>query len=336
MTINLDQYTNTLSVTDTAANADLNVTTKGTGGVVSNVNGGTFSIVRDSASNAIKLTAPNQNLYVQSSGGGSIVFNTSDGTLLNQMRITSTASVVNYLNVTGAATGSGPTISAQGSDTNADLNATSKGSGVVNLNTGAGTQVRIIDSGGTAVNRIHLQGQATGFLPVIASRGSDTNLGMSYSTQGTGGHDFYTAGTSFTQQLKVAHTASAVNYVQATGAATTTRPQISSQGSDSNIGLTISSKGNRSIGFATNNAQNFEIASVASTVNYPSVGGSVAGSAPYYSVVGTDTNIDLNLTPKGTGNVRFGTHTGTADTAVSGYIEIKDSGGTVRKLAVIT
>jgi hypothetical protein len=42
------------------------------------------------------------------------------------------------------------------------------------------------------------------------------------------------------------------------------------------------------------------------------------------------------LEPKGTGVVQFGTHTGTADTAISGYIEIKDAGGTTRKLAIIT
>ena len=45
---------------------------------------------------------------------------------------------------------------------------------------------------------------------------------------------------------------------------------------------------------------------------------------------------DIRLTPKGTGNVRYGTHTATADVAISGYIEIKDSSGTIRKLAVIT
>jgi hypothetical protein len=117
------------SVAGSDTNIDLNLTPKGTGSVISNVNGGTFSIARDSASNAVKLTAPNQNLYVQSSGGGAILFNTSDGTTLNQMRITSTASVVNYLNVTGSATGSGVTLSAQGSDTNIDINLVPKGTG---------------------------------------------------------------------------------------------------------------------------------------------------------------------------------------------------------------
>jgi hypothetical protein len=53
------------------------------------------------------------------------------------------------------------------------------------------------------------------------------------------------------------------------------------------------------------------------------------------SATGSDTNIDLALTPKGTGNVRFGTYTASMALTVQGYIEIKDSGGTVRKLAVI-
>jgi hypothetical protein len=42
------------------------------------------------------------------------------------------------------------------------------------------------------------------------------------------------------------------------------------------------------------------------------------------------------LTPKGAGAVRFGTLTASADAPITGYITIKDSDGTVRKLAVIT
>jgi hypothetical protein len=65
-----------------------------------------------------------------------------------------------------------------------------------------------------------------------------------------------------------------------------------------------------------------------------SITGGIAGASPVLSTNGSDTNIDLALTPKGTGNVRFGTYTGTA-LSIAGYIEIKDSGGTVRKLAVV-
>lgn len=74
----------------------------------------------------------------------------------------------------------------------------------------------------------------------------------------------------------------------------------------------------------------------ASAVNFAVLTGAATGDPPILSANGSDSDIDLRLVPKGTGRVRFGTHTGTADTAISGYIEIKDAGGTVRKLAVIS
>lgn len=51
---------------------------------------------------------------------------------------------------------------------------------------------------------------------------------------------------------------------------------------------------------------------------------------------GASAAIDIHLEPKGSGVMRFGTHTANADAPVSGYITIKDTAGTVRKLAVIT
>jgi hypothetical protein len=54
------------------------------------------------------------------------------------------------------------------------------------------------------------------------------------------------------------------------------------------------------------------------------------------AVVGLDTaGVDLQLTPKSSGYVRFGTHSAIGAEALSGYIEIKDAGGTVRKVAVV-
>ena len=46
-------------------------------------------------------------------------------------------------------------------------------------------------------------------------------------------------------------------------------------------------------------------------------------------------NLDIVLTPAGTGVVKFGTHSALAAETVQGYITIKDSGGTTRKLAVV-
>lgn len=49
-----------------------------------------------------------------------------------------------------------------------------------------------------------------------------------------------------------------------------------------------------------------------------------------------DANIDVTITPKGTGRLRYGTHSAIGAETVTGYIEVKDSGGTTRKLAVVS
>lgn len=158
--------------------------------------------------------------------------------------------------------------------------------------------------------------------------GSQTNNSLRYVTRGGGNHVFATNNSGSTVQLQVSPTVSAVNYVQVTGAATggglTTTPRITSQGSDANIALQLEGKGNGEIRLASHRT------------NYLAVSGSgSAGGLVTFTATGGDTNIDLALTPKGTGLVRFGTRTASADAAITGYIEIKDSAGTTRRLAVI-
>lgn len=95
------------------------------------------------------------------------------------------------------------------------------------------------------------------------------------------------------------------------------------------------SNGSLSIGETSTGAEAFR-ANVASTyVNYPMTSGSVTTGAIQYGAEGTDANIDVQLTPKGTGNVRFGAFTANADAPVNGYVTIKDAAGNVRKLATI-
>jgi len=74
----------------------------------------------------------------------------------------------------------------------------------------------------------------------------------------------------------------------------------------------------------------------ASSVNRIQVTGTDTGTSPILQSAGDDTNLDLRLSAKGTGVLTFGTHTATSDTAISGFITIKDSSGNSRKLAVIT
>ena len=136
------------------------------------------------------------------------------------------------------------------------------------------------------------------------------------------------------EQFRVSHTASAVNYVQVTGAATNNQPEISSQGSDASISVSYNAKNAGNHLFRQAGGINFRVSySVTTAVNNLAVTGSLAGSSPSLFSQGTDADIDLTLTPKGAGNIRFGTYTAGVLTP-TGYITIKDSGGTTRRLLV--
>ena len=200
-------------------------------------------------------------------------------------------------------------------------------------NTVPALRLRDVSIGTSNTGFVQIQNN-NGYSSIIAQ--GPTNAAINLASNGTGSILFNTNSTNETNQLRVTHTASAVNYVQVTGAATAAIPTISAQGSDSSISLNINGKGGASLFFSNNggNTTSFRVNNTTSSVNYPQVTGGVTGSGAVYGVAGTDTNIDLALTPRGTGNVRFGTYTGTA-LSIAGFIEIKDSGGTVRKLAVV-
>ena len=145
--------------------------------------------------------------------------------------------------------------------------------GTTSLGGAVGSESLRVTPVASAVNYLNVQGAATGGTPVISAAGSDADINIAYLAKGISGHFFQTSGGN---QLRVSHTASAVNYLQVTGSASTT-PTISAQGSGADV--------------------------------------------------------DIALTPKGTGNVRFGTYTAGV-VAQAGYITIKDAGGTTRRLLV--
>ena len=175
----------------------------------------------------------------------------------------------------------------------------------------------------------------------------NANASAYLGANGSGSIRLTTNGDSITEQLRVAHTASAVNYVQVTGSATSAGAGALSgvyfNGSDSNINGAIVSKGTGYIAFAggfSSSAQAFRVLTnnAVNTGNLIAVQGAASGSSPSIQAIsgssGTDANIDIIFTPKGaTGNVRFGTYTASVLTP-TGYVEIKDSGGTVRRLLV--
>jgi len=213
---------------------------------------------------------------------------------------------VNYLSAAGSVASSSPVLSSVGSDTNIDLNLTTKGTGVVNLNTGSGRVFSATDhpftGGGSNVNYTRVFGGQTGYSTGFVATGSDANIVLAQSTKGTSPLLFLT--NNFAQeQFRVSHTASAVNYVQVTGGATGNSPSISWQGSDANIQAAYLSKGTGVHSFFSGLGARklLQLSDVASSVNFLEVIPSATGVGVRLIANGSDTNIPLVLQPKGTG-----------------------------------
>lgn len=130
--------------------------------------------------------------------------------IASDFRVTATASAVNYLNVSGGATSSGPTLLATGSDTNVDMYFALKGSGRYVWYTGTSTErMRLTTTAlglGTATpNKIAYTG------PVLTINSTTTNsaaleIGVTATDQGltAGNIAFYATGNTSAADLRLA------------------------------------------------------------------------------------------------------------------------------------
>jgi hypothetical protein len=163
-----------------------------------------------------------------------------------------------------------------------------------------------------------------------------TVFGTSWMTLDSASVDLQFANSGVTQ-FAVGTTGSAVNYFRVNGAPAGGGPQLRATGSDTNISVGYLTKGTGFHFFYSNVASpavQFAInGNQTSAVNYFTVTGANAGTSPQITATGSDTNIDLALITKGTGVVQYGTYTAGV-VAQTGYITIKDAGGTTRRLLV--
>ena len=104
--------------------------------------------------------------------------------------------------------------------------------------------------------------------------------------------------------------ASAVNYVRAVNSVTGSPVLIDAQGTDTNIGLQINAKGTGSVAIRSNSLDALTVSGVASAVNSLTVTNAATGSNASIAATGSDTNIGINLKPKGTGTVAVYDSTG--------------------------
>jgi hypothetical protein len=81
-------------------------------------------------------------------------------------------------------------------------------------------------------------------------------------------------------------------------------PTIESVGTPSDVSLSIVSKGTSSIFVSPGNTSALQVAPVTSAVNFLRISGAVATGTPSLFATGSDTNVSLNLTTKGSGTVQ--------------------------------
>lgn len=225
---------------------------------------------------------------------------------------------VNKVSLSGGATTVDPVITVGGSssDTNIGLLITGKGTGPVHIGGSDKNNGSLrVPTVASAVNAVSVSGAVTTGIPFITVGGlqSDTNASLAVYGKGTGSVLIGDSSTTLAG-LQVAKTTSAVNGLLVTPGATGTAASISSAtaGADTNVGITMATKGTGAYNFSTNtNVQQFGITNTASAVDYLSCSGAATANPALVTctATGSDTNINIVLATKAAGNVKLGTNT---------------------------
>jgi hypothetical protein len=151
-------------------------------------NADTYPLISPASSytQIVAYGSTNGNLFLASNGTGFVSIRTNGLSQAEQFRVTNTTGAVNYVNVTGSTSGNRPTISVQGTDTNADLVILAKGTNAVQIgNSTQGWGLSVI--GGTnSINRFQVSGAAQGTGPILSVVGNDSNIDATIQTAGTG------------------------------------------------------------------------------------------------------------------------------------------------------
>lgn len=131
--------------------------------------------------------------------------------------------------------------------------------------------------------------------------------------------------------------AGAVNYPLIKNSRTGVPSVIGIEGADANTFLDLYTKGIGTIRFQSHGgtSEHLRVTPGASlATDFLTVAGSAGLGGATLGSGGVSANIDVFVSPKGTGVLRFGTFTGSADVACNGYVTIKDSAGTLRKIMI--
>lgn len=170
-----------------------------------------------------------------------------------------------------------------------------------------GEQVRV--SGVTnAVNYVTLSGNTAGGGPVIGVDGASTNIDLYFRTKGAGA--VYAMNASYGLIYGVFNGAGATastQYLTFTNAASGGVPYVQSNGTDATVPIRYLSKSDTGYHQFSTTANNdiLTLQSVTSGVNNLTITNAISTSSPTISATGSATNININLTPKGSGGVNL-------------------------------
>jgi hypothetical protein len=242
------------------------------------------------------------------------------------LQVNNVASAVNYLQAVGAVTSGTPTLSAVGTDTNISLFLQQKGTGGIYIGGSIANPSLLVSTPVGTVNSFQIYGNTTGGPVALQAIGSDTNVSMGISAKGSGSISLYS--TSETFRFGNVTGSDFTNYYTTSG-----QLNYTAAGGSANVAFNFSSKGTGAFGFSTGGGQQVNISHTAAAVNRLNLTGAVTTGAPELSAQGSDANINLKLTPKGTGTLQFGTYT-TGALSPTGFITITDAAGTSRRLLV--
>jgi len=172
----------------------------------------------------------------------------------------------------------------------------------------------------SAVNYVGIGNAATGQNPLISATGSDTNISFTFTSKGTGNINF-TSNNTANLIVSFVAVASSVNYITMNGNTTTNPPYILTGGSDTNVGLVISTKGTGVLQLFSGSVGNVlaQFIPVASAVDYFTFTSAATANPATITMAanGTDSNINIALTPLGTGKLRIN---GTASFSANGSV----------------
>lgn len=185
------------------------------------------------------------------------------------------------------------------------------GSGTVN--SGLINQLAWYSASGTAVSGLTIVNSAgltttSGGVPTwVAYTGTNAPVLGTAPTISAPKIDFINDQTNNGHVMQIVGVASAVNFFYFTNSATGNQLALIGDGSDTNINMLIGTLGNGTLIFANAaGAKNILTLNGAITsVNYVNISSATTGNAPAISVVGSDSNIGMQIVAKGSGGLNI-------------------------------